>query len=45
MITRASETHNYTMNEYQADMAHTAIYKDKIIYLSLIHISEPTRPY
>ena len=32
MIDRASETHNYTMNEYQADMAHTAIYKDKIIY-------------
>ena len=32
MITRASETHNYTMNEYQADMAHTAIYNDKIIY-------------
>ena len=32
MISRASETHNYTMNEYQADMAHTAIYKDKIIY-------------
>ena len=32
MIERPTETHNYTMNEYQADMAHTAIYKDKIIY-------------
>ena len=32
MISRASDTHNYTMNEYQADMSHTAIYRDKIIY-------------
>ena len=40
MIKRPTETDNYTMNAYQADMAQTAIYRDKIIYPALGLVNE-----
>ena len=34
-MVKVDTTHNYTLNEYQADMASTAIYKWKVIYPAL----------
>lgn len=34
-MVKVDVTHNYTLNEYQADMAQTAIYKWKVIYPAL----------